>query len=734
MNERVIYKERLDLALEATGLDLWENNLVSGEVLYHTTKTYTELGYSNEEAASYINNMFAIIHPDDASIVKTTAHEYLTGNAAQYHCEFRLRSKRGAWIWYANYAKSMGCSSNGHRFIGVTFNIDSRKRKEEESDFINRKLNEQNILLENANLELQHSKEILREKEATLIEIQEVAGVGSYVLDIPSATWEGSTVLNDLMGIKNICPRALDEWVDLLHPEDRDAMVNYIQEEVIGQRNAFNKEYRIIRKDNQHCRWVHGRGKLKFNSLGQPIKLIGTIQDITVHYQAKEKIQHLAFNDVLTGLPNRRLLMDRLEHALSSCARTEKSGALLYLDLDNFKSLNDTRGHDVGDLLLKEVALRLISCMRHGDTVARLGGDEFVVILENLSAIEIDAGTQTKKIAQKILVILNQPYPLIGHDYHSTPSIGATLFNGHEQTQAELLKQADIAMYQAKKAGRNTLQFFEPTMQREIASHVKLEADLRRALANQIQIQFQLYYQVQVDASSNIEGAEALIRWRHPERGILLPAEFIPLAEETGLIVPLGNWVLKTACQQLHTWATQTKMAHLTLSVNISAKQFSQPTFLADVLSQVKFFDINPGKLKLEITESMLLDNIKGTIETMNALKAVGIQFSMDDFGTGYSSLQYLKRLPLEQLKIDQSFVRDLVSDHSDQAIVHTIIAMARSLNLNVIAEGVETEAQKQHLINSHCSYFQGYLFSKPIPLASFEVLLEKQASLLKLN
>jgi diguanylate cyclase (GGDEF)-like protein/PAS domain S-box-containing protein len=449
---------------------------------------------------------------------------------------------------------------------------------------------------------------------------------------------------------------------------------------------------------------------------------VGSHVDITERKAAEDEVKNLAFFDPLTHLPNRRLLLDRLDHALASSMRSGREGALMFIDLDNFKTLNDTLGHNIGDLLLQHVAQRLESCVREGDTVARLGGDEFVVMLEDLSKDPQEAAAQTEAIGEKILTTLNQTYQLATHEYHSTPSIGATLFTDHQFGVDVLFKQADIAMYQSKKAGRNTLRFFDPQMQDTINVRAALESELRTALENQ---QFHLYYQIQVDDTYRPLGAEALIRWNHPDRGLVSPFYFIPLAEETGLILPIGQWVLKTACAQLKVWQQDELTRDLTLSVNVSARQFRQPDFVAQVQAAVLHHAINPLRLKLELTESLLLENIEDTIATMSALKEMGIRFSLDDFGTGYSSLQYLKRLPLEQLKIDQSFVRDLALDSSDQAIVLTIIAMAHSLKLGVIAEGVETEEQRQRLLNKGCTHFQGYLFGRPLPIEQFDELLK---------
>ena len=450
---------------------------------------------------------------------------------------------------------------------------------------------------------------------------------------------------------------------------------------------------------------------------------VGTFTDITQRKAAEDEIQLLAFYDPLTKLPNRRLLQDRLKQAWASSVRSGRQGALLFIDLDHFKTLNDTLGHSIGDLLLQQVAKRLTACVREGDTVARLGGDEFVVMLEDLSEQNLEAAALTESIANKILTTLNESYQLSTHEYRCGSSIGVAFFRDNEQSYEDLLKYADIAMYQAKASGRNTLRFFNPQMQANITARASLEGELRKALEAQ---QFHLYYQIQVDSSHRPLGAEALIRWIHPERGLVSPMQFIPLAEETGLILPIGQWVLETACDQLKAWEQDTLTRDLVLSVNVSARQFHKADFVAQVQDAVQRHAIKPSRLKLELTEGMLLKNIEDTIASMNILGEIGIQFSLDDFGTGYSSLQYLKRLPLNQIKIDQSFVRDIVDDSNDQAIVRTIIAMAQSLNLGVIAEGVETEEQQQILLNQNCTHFQGYLFGRPVPIGQFEALLKQ--------
>ncbi|MEN6587127.1 MAG: EAL domain-containing protein [Sulfuricella sp.] len=445
---------------------------------------------------------------------------------------------------------------------------------------------------------------------------------------------------------------------------------------------------------------------------------VGTLTDITARKAAEEKIELLAFYDPLTHLPNRRLLIDRLQQALVSSSRSGLSGALLFIDLDNFKTLNDTLGHDIGDLLLKKVAERLAAAVREGDTVSRLGGDEFVVMLEDLNANAEEAATLAESVGEKILAALGHTYHLAGHEHRSTPSIGVALFAGQRESVDELLKRADLAMYQAKAAGRNTLRFFDPDMQAAVTARAIMEADLRQGLVSN---EFFLHYQPQVDVHGRMTGAEALLRWSHPRRGLVPPAEFIPLAEETGLILPIGHWVLSTACNQLLAWASRPEMAHLTLAVNVSARQFHHADFVEQVLAVLDHTGANPQKLKLELTESLLLDDVEDIIAKMTALKAHGVGFSLDDFGTGYSSLSYLKRLPLDQLKIDQSFVRDVLTDPDDAAIARTIVALAQSLRLDVIAEGVETEEQRDFLERNGCHAYQGYFFSRPLPLEAFE-------------
>ena len=459
------------------------------------------------------------------------------------------------------------------------------------------------------------------------------------------------------------------------------------------------------------------------NNLGVVTHYVAIKADVTANKKAEAHTIHLAFYDQLTDLPNRQLLLDRLQQALVLSARNQKYGALLFIDLDHFKSLNDTLGHDAGDKLLQQVAIRLLNCVRESDTVARIGGDEFVIMLEELSQDALESGAFAELIGKKILDAFQEKFEIGKNSCQSTPSIGIALFSGdRKDTIDDVMKQADLAMYDAKAAGRNSLRFFDTKMQTAAILRSKIESDLRLALDQNL---FRLYYQPQFNKEGRIIGAEALLRMQHPERGLIAPGEFIAVAEETGLILPIGTWVLETACAQLAMWSTNRKTARLTLGVTVSARQFRDHNFVEQVLSIIHKVGANSYLLKLEPTESVLLENVEETIERMSILRIGGVHFSLDDFGTGYSSLAYLKKLPLDQLKIDQSFVREVPEDPHACSIVRAIITLAKSLELDIIAEGVETESQRQFLLENGCELYQGYLFSRPIPIEQFNELIE---------
>lgn len=454
---------------------------------------------------------------------------------------------------------------------------------------------------------------------------------------------------------------------------------------------------------------------------GTPRSVLAINTDITNRKAAEAKIEHLAFYDVLTQLPNRLLLRERTDRALATALRQGNMGALLFIDLDDFKTLNDTLGHDTGDFFLAQVAIRLKSCVRTSDTVARLGGDEFVVLLEGLSDDPKTTAAQAKAVGDAILGALLEPYHLAHHEYNGTASIGIALFPASSDTVDDLLRRADLAMYRAKAQGRNALRFFDPEMQTFVASRAALLSDLRRALQND---EFELHYQPQVDSNGYVMGAEALLRWRHPQRGMVPPDEFISLAEEAGFIVELGRWALQTACMQLARWAERPQLERLRVAVNVSLRQVLDPDFVPLVLDVLRKSGANPHRLKLEITESTMMEKVDDTIAKMVALKTYGVGFSLDDFGTGYSSLSHLKRLPLEQLKIDRSFVNDVLTDEKDASIARTIITLGRNLSLSVIAEGVETQGQREFFDSEGCHFYQGYLFSKALASFDFEAFV----------
>ena len=487
-----------------------------------------------------------------------------------------------------------------------------------------------------------------------------------------------------------------------------------------AQADGFSQgeEYALVLADG--TRWFELSVARKETVDAEPRFVVMT-RDITGSKSAKSEIRRLAFYDPLTDLPNRRLLQDRLKQALSRSGRKRRHGALLLIDLDNFKALNDTWGHDKGDLLLKQAALRLVACVRDSDTVARLGGDEFVVLIDDAGAIPGEVIATARAVADKVLATLHAPFDVDGRVHRSGCSIGVAPFGFESLSGDEILKRADVAMYQAKAAGRNTVRFFDPAMQAAVEARVAMEADLRQGLLLDA---FSLHFQPQVGPGNRVIGAEALLRWSHPERGPVSPAEFIPVAEQSGLIVDLGEWVLQTACAQLARWSDMPGYAELTLAINVSVHQFHQADFVDKVRRALASHGAAPTQLKLEITESMFVSDQESIINKMVQLNALGVGFSLDDFGTGYSSLSYLRRLPLDQLKIDQSFVRDVLTEHNDAAIARTIIALGQSLGLAVIAEGVELQGQRDFLAEYGCALCQGYLISRPLPIEAFDAFV----------
>lgn len=696
ITERKLFENQLSesefrwkFAIEGTGDGVWDWNMQTNHIEYSSRWRHL-FGYHNDDVIpAGFEEWKMQIHADDRKKVNKTLDAYLKGKMEQYLVEYRLRCKDGSYKWVMSRGIIVSRDSEGKplRMIGT------------HTDITDRKTTELNLSISAIAFEAQESMMVSDQNQVILRVNKAFTEITGY---------EASEVVG-----KTALP---------LRSNLHDADFYKAIWDSVKTHGAWKGELYSMRKNGEVFPGILSVTAVK-DANNTITNYVTTLVDITREKSTADEIQFLAFYDPLTGLANRRLLIDRLNHALVSHSRSGRDGALLFLDLDHFKSLNDTLGHDVGDMLLKEVAKRLTECVREDDTVARLGGDEYVVLLENLSDKPLEAARQAEIVGTKILNALNEPYQLGPHEHHNTPSIGAALFSDHVESQEELLKHADIAMYQAKKAGRNNLRFYDPQMQEAIHQRVELERELRKSVEKQ---QLKLYYQVQVNFQNNIIGAEALVRWIHPVRGLVPPLQFIPLAEETGLILPIGQWVLETACNQIKTWQKNKHTRNLVLSVNVSAKQFHQTNFAALVESAIRQADINPKLLKLELTESILLEDFDATIATMNTLRNIGVLFSLDDFGTGYSSLQYLKRLPLSQLKIDQTFVRDIFTDDSDKAIVTTIIAMANSLDLEVIAEGVETQEQQQQLFELGCNAYQGFLYGKPIPIEPFETLIKE--------
>ncbi len=676
-------EERWKFALEGTGDGMWEWNPQTDAAIY--SRRWKEmLGYAEDEFPDTGTAWVEHLHPDDQGRVFTTLQDYLASDQAVYVVEFRMRCKDGSWKWMMARGKLVKRDAEGNptRMIGTHTEITERKQAEEQLQIT-----------------------------ATAFDSQE----GVMVTDANSVILRVNRAFTEITGYT--AEEAVGQTPRILKSGRHDADFYRGMWETINRTGGWQGEVWDRRKNGEeYPKWLT-ISAVK-NDKGTVTHYVGTHYDITERKKADERINELAFFDQLTGLPNRTLLLDRMKQAMTASSRNDSHGALLFIDLDHFKVLNDTRGHDMGDLLLKQVAQRLLTSVRESDSVARLGGDEFVVMLVGLSANEEEAAAATELVAEKILARLGQVFQLGSFPYQSTVSIGASLFKGKLVSIENLMKQADLAMYKSKEGGRNTSRFFDPDMETALVNRAELEKDLRDAIHA---TQFQLHYQAQVVDGGRLIGAEVLLRWPHPVRGMVSPAEFIPVAEDTGLIVPLGQWVLETACTQLAAWAAQPEMAHLTIAVNVSVHQFSQNDFVDQVVQVLNRTGANPQLLKLEMTESLLAGNVQSIIEKMAALKEKGVSFSLDDFGTGYSSLTYLKRLPLDQLKIDQSFVRDVLNDPNDAAIARTIVALAQSLGLGVIAEGVETAAQRDFLASSGCYAYQGYFFSRPLPLEGFE-------------
>ncbi|HCX83367.1 MAG: hypothetical protein A3E00_07510 [Curvibacter sp. RIFCSPHIGHO2_12_FULL_63_18] len=680
LQERLEMIQRLTSRLPEMVFQFVRHSPTRGEFIFVSDACEALFGVSAQAARTDPNTVFRSVHPDDLAAMVASMNDTAEHGSTWAH-EFRVRRADGAVRSLFGKAITIWEPSGHHIAYGSVTDITAIKA----------------------------SQATLMESEARFRALTELSSDWYWEQD---AEFRFVRFAGNLAGKSQLHRMGKTRW-ELgalnLHAADWE-----VHRQMLLARQVFRELELCDTDDHGQPYWVSVSGAPFFDAQGVFCGYRGVGRDITARKTAEEKIERLAFYDVLTGLPNRRLLIDRLQQVLALAARDGHYGALLFIDLDNFKDLNDTRGHDVGDLLLQQVAQRLLACVRAADTVARLGGDEFVVMLHSLDTDAAQASAHVELVGKKVISSLNQAYLLGAAEHHSTPSIGITLFAQQHQTVDELLKQADLALYEAKAAGRNTMRFFDPAMQALVAQRTALELDLRHGLQRQ---ELVVYYQPVVDAARRVVGAEALVRWQHPQRGLVSPMEFIPVAEQTGLIIPLGAWVLEMACRQLAQWAQQVETEALTVAVNVSARQFRHPDFAQQVLDLLHKTGANPLRLKLELTESLLLSDTQDAILKMSALQAVGVGFALDDFGTGYSSLSYLKLLPLQQLKIDQSFVRDVLTDPNDAAIARTVLALGKSLGFSVVAEGVETEGQRDFLLDNGCSLFQGYLFGRAVPV-----------------
>lgn len=684
-------EQRLAAVIEGGRIGTWEWNVQTGETVFND-RWAEMLGYSLADLMPLsIRTLERLTHPEDYQAARALLARHFSGEDDSFVTQSRMRHKDGHWVWVSSRGRVTTWTADGKplRMLGTHIDVSA----------------------------FEATKATLREQadytQAVLDNIVDgivtIDRAGTIVSFNPSAERIFGYHSAEIVGhnVKTLMPSP--------HREAHDGYLQSYQATGESRIIGVGRELRGLRKDGSLFPIELAVSEVMRE--GRPM-FVGLVRDITQRKAAEREIERLAFYDPLTGLPNRRLLLDRLQHALSRSGRSAQFGALMFIDLDNFKNLNDTAGHGIGDELLKQVAQRLSTCLREGDTVARLGGDEFVVILEGVHEVRETAANQVETVVENIHSALMQPYRLGDREHRTTTSIGVTLFRGRDHSVDDLLQRADLAMYQAKSSGRNTFRFFDPQIQAAVMARTEMESDLRSALAGE---QFALHFQRQVDRNGDTTGAEVLLRWKHPQRGMVSPAQFIPLAEETGLIVPIGRWVFLQACAVLARWAARPLTARLTLSINISVRQFHLPDFVDRVLAALETTGADPRRLKLELTESMLVSSVDDIVTKMIALKARGLSFSLDDFGTGYSSLAYLKRLPLDQLKIDQSFVRDILSDPNDAAIARTIVALGESMGLGVIAEGVETDAHRQALAAMGCNAYQGYHFGRPVPLEQFE-------------
>ncbi len=683
---RMQVEERLKLVLDTANEGIWDADLKTG-IVYRSPCYYEMLGYQSDEVTPDMAFFKRIVHPDDLPQVLESFAAHQRGETSHTESEFRMITRSGQAIWVLEKGRLVERDTGGEplRIVGTIADITQRKLTE---------------------LRLVNNEHHLRQAQAQ-------AHLGSWRLDIQSNALFWSEENYRIFGQPQGMPLTYEIFISCVHPEDREYVDCAWQAALNGE--PYDIQHRLL--VDGRIKWVRERAELEFAPDGSLLAGVGTTQDITDRKNYEAQLEKLANHDALTGLANRNLLGDRMEQSIAHAHRAGLWIATMLLDLDRFKLINDSLGHAAGDALLQEVAKRLSQCVRPGDTVARLGGDEFMVVMADMAS-ENDAAI----LVRNLLNVVMQPIMAAGHEVIITASIGVSVYPRDGEVSSILFQNADVAMYRAKELGRNGFQFYAPEMNTRMLERLELEYELRRALERG---ELELHYQPQVNlAHGHVVGAEALIRWNHPVAGRISPADFIPLAEETGLIVPIGEWIIDEACRQLKAWQNQ-GYPNITVAVNLSARQFQQEN-LADVVAQaLRVNGVQAQYLELEVTESAIMVNPEKTIAILGDMKKIGVHISLDDFGTGYSSLNYLKRFPIDSLKIDQSFVRDITSDPDDAAIARMVIALAHSLKQKVIAEGVETEAQLKFLQQQRCDEMQGYFFSRPLPAEAFAALLQ---------
>ena len=697
-NRANMLKERMELALDGSNTAILDWDVRTND-LFISESWKMLLGFHDEELPNRVSIWRDRVHEDDRKTLFAALKRDFKEHKEIFESTHRLQRKDGSYIWVFGRARIF-YDEKGRpvRIIGTHTDITKRKLAEAE----------------------------VAEKKVLLEESQRLAHIGSWKFDLVANELSWSDEIYRIFEIDSDIEPSYELFLERIHPQDREA-VNAAYKNSLETRTPYEIKHRVLLEDGR-IKYVKEECETRFDADGKPLVSIGSVQDITKQQllenmlqEQKEILSHLAHHDTLTELPNRTLLNDRLFQAIQKAKRDDAKFAVLFLDLDHFKEINDSLGHDVGDEVLKEVSKRFKSMMREEDTLARLGGDEFTVIMENLKE-----GQDASILAQKLLTSLSEPVVVNENFLYLSCSIGISLYPSDGSSVQDLLKYADAAMYKAKEEGRSNFQFYSAEMTALAFERVVMEANLRSGLESE---EFEIYYQPQVNARiQKISGMEALVRWKHPKMGLVFPSKFIPLAEATGLIIQLDRYIMKTAMSQVSRWYAE-GLSPGVLALNLSIKQLQQKDFISFVKGLLQETGCRAEWVEFEVTEGQIMKNVQEAIGTLTQLSKLGVMIAIDDFGTGYSSLSYLKKLPIDKLKIDQSFVRGLPKDEEDAAITRAVIVLAHSLKLDIIAEGVETKEQKEFILENGCENIQGYYYSKPVPKEAMQILLENGLS-----